>query len=200
MLVAYQKSFVACKAVHYYWNEFFAPQFPSLAIIETEVPYCSPYVRKGKTKKLAAVDLDDLDFIVHESERPLFHIELKAGPGSIDEMIEKGSEWQLDINDSNDIIGAVKKTRLPAYIFHVQLDHKYRPPTRCTVWSGMWFTDIFTLLENRLSVKSRRDEQKAAGYYRPSIFRPIEFFPEALRARHYLELQKLVDDQTLEMT
>jgi hypothetical protein len=200
VLVAYQKSFVACEAVHYYWKEFFAPQFTNLAITETEVPYCSPYARKGKTKKLAAADLKDLDFIVHERGEPLFHIELKAGPGSIDEMIANGSEWQLDINDSNDIIGAVNKTCIPAYIFHAQLGHEYRPPTRRTVWEAMWFTDIFTLLENRLSVKSRRDEQKAAGYYRPSAFRRIEFFPEALEAKHYLELQKLVDDQKLEMT
>jgi hypothetical protein len=201
VLVAYQKSFVACAAVHDYWKAKVTPAFQSLRLTETEVPYLSSYARKGKTKKLAAAELEFLDFIVEEEQRghaykALFHIELKAGPGSIDEM----KEFQLDINDSNDIIGAVLKTGLPAYIFHVQLDHEYRPPTRRTVPRGLWFTDIFTLLENRLSVKARRGEDKDAGYYRPRAFCPIAEFVGVLKAKNYEKLAKLVADQTLKMT
>ena len=43
-------------------------------------------------------------------EVPIFHVELKTGPGAIDTM----KEFQLDVNDSNDIAGAVNHTRLPA--------------------------------------------------------------------------------------
>jgi hypothetical protein len=170
------------------------------AAAETEVPYLSSYSRKAKTKKLAAAELAFLDFVVEEQDadvyKALFHIELKAGPGSVDEM----GEFQLDINDSNDIIGAVVKTGLPAYIVHVQLDHEYRPPTRRTVPKGLWFTDIFALLENRLSVKVRRGEDKQAGYYRPSAFCPIGEFMDVLKTRHYEGLTKLVADHTLKMT
>ena len=200
VLVAYQKSFVACTAVHDYWKTVVTPAIPTLRLTETEVPYLSSYSRKGKTKKLAAAELEFLDFVVEEQKgdvyKALFHIELKAGPGSVDEM----GEFQLDINDSNDIIGAVVKTGLPAYIFHAQLDHEYRPPTRRTVPKGLWFTDIFTLLENRLSVKVRRGEDKQAGYYRPSAFRPISEFLDVLKTRHYEGLAKLLAAQTLKMT
>jgi len=200
VLVAYQKSFVACTAVHDYWKACVTPAIPTFRLTETEVPYLSSYTRKGKTKKLAAADLEFLDFVIEEQKgdvyKALFHIELKSGPGSIDEM----REFQLDINDSNDIIGAVLKTTLPAYIFHVQLDHEYRPPTRRTVYRGVWFTDIFTLLENRISIKTRRGEDKQAGYYSPHAFRPISEFIEVLKAQHYKNLQKLVADQTLQMS
>ncbi|MGE5114535.1 MAG: hypothetical protein ACM3JB_27050 [Acidobacteriaceae bacterium] len=201
VLVAYQKAFVACGAVHEFWKQAVTPKFSTLRLTETEVPYLSSYARKGKTKKLAAAELEFLDFIVEEQDhanefKALFHIELKSGPGSIDEM----KEFQLDINDSNDIIGVVQKTELPAYIFHGQLDHEYSPPTRRTIAKGMWFTDIFTLLDNRLSVKARRGEDKDAGYYSPKAFRPIEEFVEELKEKQYENLQKLVADQTLQMT
>jgi hypothetical protein len=201
VLVAHQKSFVACSAVHDYWKKSVAPNLPMLRLTETEVPYLSPYARAKKSKKVAAEELQLLDFIVEEGDddgtyQPLFHIELKAGPGNIDVM----SEFQLDINDSNDIIGAVNKTQIPAYVFHVQLLHEYHPPTRRTVAAGMWFTDIFTLLSNRRSVKVRRGEEKKAGYYSPSAFRPIDEFLPLLEAGHYKELADQLKMQKLEMT
>lgn len=201
VIVAYQKSFVAAKAVHDYWKNAVISKMPALRLRETEVPYLSPYARSGKSKKAAAVELTFLDFIVERDGKDgsfgaLFHIELKSGPGSIDAM----SKFQLDINDSNDIIGVVNNTRLPAYIFHVQLSHRYRGPTRQTVAAGMWFTDIFTLLSKRLSVKTRRDEEKKAGYYSPSAFKPIDDFSAFLGAAHHEELLKRLSGQALEMT
>jgi hypothetical protein len=201
VIVAYQKSFVACKAVHAYWAEAVKPHAPNLRLTETEVPYLSSYARGSKSKKSAAAELEFLDFIVEEqigstAWKTLFHIELKAGPGSIDEM----SEFQLDINDSNDIIGVVNKTNLPAYIFHAQLGHEYQPPTRRTTALGMWFTDIVTLLANRTAVRQRRGDQKDAGYYKPSAFRPIDEFLSRVTARHYDQLQKQLAAKKLEMT
>lgn len=201
VLIAYQKSFVACGAVHDYWKKAITPKMPRFRLTETEVPYLSSYARGSKSKKTAASELQFLDFIVEQQAddkafKALFHIELKAGPGSIDSM----SEFQLDINDSNDIIGVVNNTRLPAYIFHAQLLREYRAPTRRTVATGMWFTDIFTLLSKRLSVKTRRGEEKEAGYYSPSAFRPIDEFSALLAAAHYKELEKQLSTQKLEMT
>jgi len=202
VLVAYQKAFVAAKAIPLYWAQAIAPNMANLRLTETEVPYLSSYARKRKSKKVAAAELQFLDFIVEEqiggelAFESRFHIELKAGPGNIDAM----SEFQLDINDSNDIIGVVNLTHLPAYVFHVQLDHEYLPPTRRTVAAGIWFTDIVTLLENRITVRRRRGEQKDAGYYRPEAFRPIEEFPGRLAERQYEQLGLALLDRPPVMT
>jgi hypothetical protein len=200
VVIAYQKSIVASRAVHDYWRKTITPEFPQLFLLEKEEVYLSPFSRKGKTKKQAAESLSELDFLVEqrppEPGKPLFHIELKSGPGAIDEM----SEFQLDINDSNDIIGAANNTHLPVYIFHVQTAFEYDPPTRASVACGVWWTDIFRLLEHRLSVRTRRGEDKEAGYYSPSAFQGISIFPEELRTSRYLELQRRLIEHTLELT
>jgi hypothetical protein len=82
----------------------------------------------------------------------------------------------------------VVNTSLPAYIFHVELAHRYALPTRGTVAVGMWWTDIFTLLENRKAVRQRRGEDKMAGYYSPSAFKPIKTFPAELESKNYAAL------------
>ena len=144
--------------------------------------------------------MTELDFLVREEAggrtTPLFHVELKAGPGAIDEM----TEFQLDINDSNDIIGVANNTNLPVYIFHIKLDHQYAPPTRATVTSGIWWTDIFTLLEKRLAVRSRRGEEKEAGYYDPAAFKPFDEFIGELEGRRYEELRGRLLDHPLTLT
>lgn len=201
VIVAYQKSFVAAKAVHDYWSSSITPELPHLRLTETEEVYLAPYVRGGKTKKSAASELEYLDFLVEqtsgdEERKPLFHIELKAGPGSIEEM----TEFQLDVNDSNDIIGVVNKTRLPAYIFHVQLGHEYSAPTRKTTAIAIWFTDIVTLLQNRAAVRQRRGDQKQAGYYRPSAFQSVDRFLQFLKTNQYEELERTIRASELEMT
>jgi hypothetical protein len=100
------------------------PVFPHLTLTETEPVRLSPYVRSGSSKRKDAPSLSVLDFVVSDAERPLFHIEQKTGPGSIDEM----SEFQLDLNDYNDLVGATNKTGLPTYIIHVQAGQEYLFP------------------------------------------------------------------------
>jgi hypothetical protein len=200
VIVAYQKGFVSAKSVHAYWECQIKPHFPELTLLEKEEIYLSAFSRAGKTKKQAATTLEILDFLVVENRppelAPLFHIELKSGPGAIEQM----REFQLDINDSNDIIGTVNNTKLPAYIFHVQLQHKYLPPTRSTEAIGMWCTDIFTLLENKLAERARRGEDKNAGYYSPRAFRPISEFVEQIRSKRYQKLAQKVIDEPLALS
>lgn len=190
VVAAYQKSIVASQAVHDYWRKCITPEFPRLSLIEKEAVSLSPYARKLKTKRQAAESIADLDFVVKnrglKRRKLLFHIELKSGPGAIDEM----REFQLDLNDSNDIIGAANNTRLPVYIFHVQTDFHYDPPTRESRARKMWWTDIFSLLRNRLSVRARRGEDKRAGYYSPRAFRTMDTFPNELRNQRYRKLQR----------
>jgi hypothetical protein len=196
---AYQRSKAACEAVWKYWSDCCATAFPALQLVETEPVYLAPYQRGGKTKRSAAETLDTLDFLVKPvggSGDPLFHIELKSGPGAIEQM----SEFQLDINDSNDIVGVANKTGLPVYIFHVELRHVYAAPTRATVHGGMWWTDIFTLLDNRRAVRHRRGEDKQAGYYSPAAFRPIDSFLEEIKSGRYAKLTERLVRKPLDFT
>jgi hypothetical protein len=192
VILAYQKTFIASQAVVDFWQASVKPRFPDLRCEETEVVQLSPYARGAKTKKQLAVDLAALDFLVSEAHpalRPIFHIELKTGPGSIDEM----KEFQLDVNDSNDIIGAVKKTGLPAYIFHAQVVHAYAAPTRYSVPKGIWYTDIWTLKSRQKATRQRRGEDKKAGYYHTDAFRPIGEFVGELETRRYEQLATQID-------
>ena len=132
--------------------------------------------------------LSVLDFEVSDvATKPatsLFHIEQKTGPGSIEEI----SEFQLDVNDFNDIVGATNNTKLPAYIVHVQARQQYSFPTRGTIIGGLWWTDVFTLQDHQKRISKRRGEDKKAIYYHPAAFQPITTFNEELEEKRYLEL------------
>lgn len=200
VIVAYQKSIVASQAVHDYWRKKIASEFPHIFLVEKEAVSLSPYSRKAKSKREAAESLTELDFVVKnrrlKNQKLLFHIELKSGPGAVDEM----REFQLDINDSNDIVGAANNTGLPVYIFHVQTEFKYDPPTRASVARKIWWTDISKLLKHRLSVRTRRGEDKKAGYYSPMAFQTMDTFPEELRSKRYRKLQRRLSRRPLKFT
>ena len=115
------------------------------------------------------------------SVEPLFCIELKAGPALIHAM----SEFQLDVNDFNDIANGCNGCCLPAYVFHVQINDDYMPPTRRSVASNMWWTDVWSLEGALKAVRQRRGEDKRAAYYKPSAFMPREAFVEELRITGY---------------
>ena len=193
VVVAYQKSFVAAASVTEFWNRDIHPHFPQFSIEETEEVYLLPYVRGAKTKKQGAAELEDLDFLVSEEVggdvKPAFHIELKSGPGSIEAM----TEFQLDVNDFNDIAGAINNTKLPAYIVHVQLAQEYDPPTRRTVAAAIWWTDPERLRAHLKTIKKRRGEDKQAAYFEPEAFRPWPTFREEMAARGFEALAEAVN-------
>lgn len=189
VIVAYQRSFVASREVHDWWARDMAAVAPGLKLVETEEVFLSPYARATKTKKQAAATLEILDFIVVDAladTDPLFHMELKSGPGNIETM----KEFQLDVNDFNDVAGAVAHTGRPAYLIHVQLDFEYMPPTRRTVARGIWWTDLATLSANLKAVRGRRGEQKLAAYFNTAAFQRIDTFPSEIARRGFDELHK----------
>jgi hypothetical protein len=174
--------------VREWWAATIKPTFPHLSLFEREPVSLSPYVRGRGTKKERASLLSVLDFLVSDTRgrKPtnLFHIEQKTGPGSIATMTES----QLDVNDFNDIAGAINKTGLPSYVLHVQAGQDYNFPTRKTTILGMWWTDVFTLLKHQKRIKARRGEDKKAIYYTPSAFRPIDSFPDEITSMGYKKL------------
>jgi hypothetical protein len=185
VILAHQKSIAATAGLHDWWKRAITPTLPHLRLEETEPVYLSAFARASKTKKQGAETLSILDFSVSDTSRiapaPLFHIEQKTGPGSIERM----SEFQLDVNDFNDIAGAVNNTGLPAYVVHVQATQEYVFPTRRAVVRDLWWSDFFTLMAHKKRVAARRHEDKKAVYFDPSAFKPIDIFIEELKSENY---------------
>src|SRR5882672_468844 len=94
----------------------------------------------------------------------------------------------LDVNDFNDIVGAMTNTGLPAYIVHVQASQEYTFPTRKTVARGLWWVDLFTLLAHKKRISTRRGEDKKAVYFEPRAFKPIDTFINELKSENYKSL------------
>jgi hypothetical protein len=155
VILAYQKSIAASKGIESWWEE---QQFRTLRLEEKNPVRLSPYAYKrgDESKRQKALSLSVLDFLASEDGRPLFHIEQKTGPGSIDDM----TEFRLDLNDFNDIVRVVNGTGLPAYTIHVQAGQEYQFPTRRTVIRGMCWTDIITLQKHQKRIGKRRPAGK----------------------------------------
>lgn len=199
VVASYQKGFTAAAAMHEFWSQHISRTAPGFVLKETDVVRLTPYVRREKTKRQAAEHLDSADFLVSErvgdTDTSRFHIELKAGPGSIADM----SEFQLDINDYNDIVGTVRNTKLPVYIIHIQLGMEYFPPTRRSIVRDLWWTDIFELTRNLKRKSDRRDERKAALYFDPKAFKSIKEFPDQIKYRRFEDLAARVGREPITM-
>ncbi|MGH7577153.1 MAG: hypothetical protein ACREM1_18755 [Longimicrobiales bacterium] len=189
VVASYQKALVSAQAVLTFWEEHVRPAAPSFVLTETDTVNLKPFVRAPRTKRQTAENLETADFLVSEKVGetlvPRFHIELKAGPGSVDEM----SEFQLDVNDYNDIAGPVTNTGLPAYVFHVQLGMEYFPPTWRSVARNLWWTDIMQLRRHLKRQARRRDESKAALYFDPAAFHRREIFVQQVIGRAFEQLR-----------
>jgi hypothetical protein len=184
--------------VHEFWRRDVEPGYPSLKLEETEAVKLEPFIPGRRTQRRKSEGLAVVDFTVFDdaSDRydPAFYIEMKSGPGSIGEM----SEFQLDLNDSNDVATVCNNSGIPAYIFHVQVREEYAPPTRHSVATGMWWTDCFKLHEHLLTIKPRRgEEDKRAGYYSPQAFATMESFLGELSGRRYVRLRKRLQKESL---
>jgi hypothetical protein len=187
VIVAYQKSITAGAAVQQFWDEQVKLVAPTIELVELDEMQLLPLQpRKGTKRQSAAAALTSdyrAEEVVGGQRTPRFHIELKSGPGSIDEM----REFQLDVNDYNDIVGPVLNTGLIGYIFHVHVDLDWMPPTRRAVARKMWWTDILTLTGNKVRQAKRRDEDKQALYFRPEAFRPMDEFLAEMRQRRFFQ-------------
>jgi hypothetical protein len=167
---AYGKSRAASRFVTSFWIRSVVSANPTLLLEETDAVRLEPYVigRRSVRSKLLTVPV--LDFMVMETidtgRRPIALIEMKTGPGAIDQM----KEFQLDENDFDDISAAAVSSGLPTYVVHVQVGTEVVPPTVRALAMNMWWTDLLTLRRNLLRTGKRRDEAKKAGYFNPAAF------------------------------
>jgi hypothetical protein len=188
VVLAYQKSMAATAHLHSWWKDNIAPNMQHLSLIESEPVRLAPYARVGPNKREKAQTLENLDFIVADNAlkpaKSIFHIEQKTGPGSIDEI----KEFQLDVNDINDIVGAMKHTKIPSYVIHVQAVQEYSLPTKESVVRAMWWTDPYKIKANLKRVGSRADENKKAIFFKPAAFAPISTFLDELKNKGYEKL------------
>jgi len=201
VVYSYPKSIAASKLIHETWRTIVQPSFPNLQLEEIDIVQIEPFI---PGKRAAASKKSAVDFLVRntalEGSPLVFFIELKTGPSSL--LGESGMrEFQLDVNDYNDIVTVMREKERPAYVFHAQVTEEYVLPTRRSVGRAVWWTDIFTLRSNLKQVRQRRGEDKDAGYYYPEAFRPIETFLAELESAGYERLaEKLKREGIADLT
>ncbi len=197
VILGYTKGFAASRYLRSFWASKIRRRFPSFRLKETEVVRIEPFVPGRRSQRAKAQSLSVLDFEVvddrHSRTKPIFYIELKTGPGSIENM----KKFQLDLNDWNDVATVCNKYGLPAYFFHAKVNEEYLGPTRRSLAKGLWWTDCFTLDRNRKSIQPRRGEDKYAAYYRATAFRPKADFLEELGTHGYESLRRRLKKRPL---
>lgn len=190
VILSYPKGYAASRFMHEFWAREIATAFPDLVLEELDEVKLEPFVPGRRSAKTKGTVAQALDYRVvrqtGDAAEALFCIELKAGPAAVSGM----SEFQLDVNDFNDIANGCNSLGLPAYVFHVQINDDYMPPTRRSVAKDLWWTDVWTLVASRKAIRQRRGEDKRAGYYRPSAFRERQTFADELAGRGYEALHE----------
>lgn len=185
VVLSYPKSIAACKMVVRNWQDMVNPIYPNLLLEEIDVVKMEPYIlhNRASATKQSAIDFRVKD--VNAADKPIvFFIELKTGPSSLSGG-QAMREFQLDVNDYEDIVKVMRAEGKPAYVFHAQVVEEYHLPSKRSIGKALWWTDIFTLRDNLKYVKQRRGEDKKAGYYDPKAFKPIEQFQVELANKGY---------------
>lgn len=145
------------------------PQVPTLEFAEADPIEIQATARRGRPRVLATrLDLE----VVHADSRVrAAWIELKTGPGAINEI----SEFQLDCSDCDDIENVVRTSGVPAILMHCQIAKSPEPPTMRLTGLDLWWTDLHSFAKAHTGVKPRRgNERKLAAYFATNCFRPID--------------------------
>ncbi|HAU37978.1 MAG TPA: hypothetical protein DCX07_09720 [Phycisphaerales bacterium] len=166
------RNHVAEKAIMDFWAEKIRPKCPHLAIAQNDVSSLRPRRSDDVSGE------GPLDFLVTDEEtgQTVFGIENKTGRSSIKDM----SQFQLDVSDCDSILHHVRELNIPAYIIHAQVLEMWQPPTMGFHAVGLWWSDIYRMTENFVSVKMRRMENRGAAYFKRAAFAPISTFGDEL--------------------
>lgn len=142
-----------------------------LVFEETDPVVIQATGRRGRRRELATT----LDLRARKlaDNSPAFWVEIKTGPGSIDEI----SEFQLDCSDCDDIMNAVRTSGIPALLVHCQIAKFPQPPTMRLLGQAVWWTDLRAFANAFNAVRARRgNERKFAAYFDTKCFRPVATF------------------------
>jgi hypothetical protein len=152
------------------------PIVPHLNFEEADPIIIQATARRGRRRELAT----KLDFkAVQKADGiPVFWLELKTGPGSIERPGQPDedamAEFQLDCSDCDDITNTVISSGLPAILLHCQVVRHPEPPTMRIVGKALWWTDLESFTSKFKDVRARRgNERKQAAYFDTSCFQPI---------------------------
>jgi hypothetical protein len=185
VVYSYPKSIAASKLIFDRWHDIVQPIHPNLKLEELDVVKVEPFTpgKRSSVKKQSTIDFQVRDMGL-DGTPVVFFVELKAGPSSLSGE-DAMREFQLDVNDYEDIVNVMRAEGKPAYVFHAQVIEEYSLPTRRSVGKAVWWADIFSLRNSLKYVKQRRGEDKDAGYYDPGVFKPIEHFGAELDIKGY---------------
>lgn len=165
------------------WGRLVMPVTPGITIEPVDPVVLSPYERPKRKRGLAV----SLDYRMMSAGEQLAWVELKTGQRSIIEF----ATFQLDHSDCDDILNVVRRTNLPAYVLHAQLDREYHPPSDRSVPRGAWWTDIYLMADAYQESRRRRTNGgKMAAHFAPVCFAPLESLGPALRDGHHRALRE----------
>jgi hypothetical protein len=150
-------------------------QLTGLRLVETDPPRLRPRGRSTDSGRRAMPDFTLFD----KGGVAVAGFELKSGKkaargGGVGQPM---SRFQLDTSDCDAVLAVVRRERFPVYLLHAQVIGRANPPTEIYHGVGLWWTDLWTMGENFLSVNVRPRETRNAAYYRNSMFRPIRELP-----------------------
>jgi hypothetical protein len=159
------RNHVAEKAIMDFWEQQIRPRYPHLRITQNDLSSLRP----RRTSDVSGEG--PLDFLVTDERngQTVFGIENKTGRSSIKEM----SQFQLDVSDCDSILHHVRQLNIPAYIIHAQVLEIWQPPTMGFRTVGLWWSDIYRMAENFVTVKMRRMENRGAAYFKRAAFAAI---------------------------
>ena len=160
------RNHVAEKAIMDFWEQQIRPKYPHLRITQNDLSSLRPRRSDDVSGE------GPLDFLItdEKTDQTVFGIENKTGRSSIKDM----SQFQLDVSDCDSILHHVRQLHIPAYIIHAQVLEMWKPPTMGFRAVGLWWSDIYRMTANFVSVKMRRMENRGAAYFKRSAFAPID--------------------------
>jgi hypothetical protein len=168
---AYYKERVAREFVLSWWNELRRSDEAAKGIkLRISDPTRVKRYSESNRDKKARIPSPDLTGF--QDGKRIFAIEMKSGKSSPRTM----SQFQLDVNDCNDILSWLKASRIPAFLFHLQVRDEYDPPTARKVAIAGWYMDVFEMQQNFMTIRKRGKEIRDAAYYNKKGFHPLDNF------------------------
>jgi len=160
------RNHVAERAILDWWRATIEPAHPHLVIAQNDESALRPRRDSDVSGE------GPLDFLITDTRTGtvVLGIENKTGRSSIRDM----SEFQLDVSDCDAILHHVRDLNVPCYLVHAQVLERWDPPTVGFETRGLWWTDIFRMAANFRGVRTRRDEQRGAAYFKKAAFSDMD--------------------------